>query len=1006
MAVDKRTGNAYYYNDRGDTTYERPRGFVQAQNTNQPRGAFSMFTMRRNNSIRLKPVQGSGQPAQAMSREVNRTVNTQRSGRSGRSGRSNGSGGSGRSGRTGATRPTPSVGNPPGNLRVNEKVATPLKALYDYVARYDDELSIRKGQLVMGMKKVDGGKWWFGEAQGKRGHFPANFVTVVENTTNRAPVPAGATYLGNSGNNSNYGASSPNWYNGQPQQAPAVPPKPDAIAFNQTPRSPAAQIKDEAAIKATPGSKNTLKYTYLGHTWGYAFAIHAIALGGFSILWFLEAEAAGQDSEKARLLGTQFNFTGPLVIGVGLLALVLEYTIGLKKTDMQYKMVGGLPFRTIFYFLASGPCFTSFATILAGIIGIFASAANYLSERNKERGTAKRQRFMFRCSPSIIYGWGCKTGLIMFTFVLFNIFLFAVRYVVVDLDFRQCLLDEAQGIFRAGGCGSEFAAGAKGGGTSLDFTCAVIVLPVARAFLKRISTIQVSGSKTLATVIPLKKNIQGHKMIAFAIAIGTLVHIVFHFINFALEPEDAIATFGGFALYTGGILTLLMVIIFNAAHESVRRSSFEAFWYSHQAFLFVFPFTLAHGPKYWYFALIPIPLYAFDRLVRARRGSKPMLVDYVRFSSPVLKLHFFPQKIEDFVFREGQYLWIQCPYINDYEWHPFTISSSFGDLEKYGYVSLHIRVQAEGSWTWQLKEYFRLLSGSGSAQMVSGPDGKKKEAPFETYLTSFDKAGVIQRGKHFGPDGKPLVRIDGPHAAPAQTYSTYRDVMLVGSGIGLTPSAAILSAVTRHKWKKGFQPETLRFFWVVRHSEIDSFEWFIELLDDVSRKVVADRKAGSISSFHRLEINIYVTSAPSSTELVRQFDPAVAAAKNLVKEKREKESNIKEAGLLSTYLGFDMSTIKSLLKNPTVSSKEQAKIQYSNWGATNRLPNRLGYIYCYNGRPQWNDIFSAVRDGRQNGIQEIGVCYCGAPNIGEDLKTNCKKFTGPGCKFTLNKEVF
>ena len=54
--------------------------------------------------------------------------------------------------------------------------------------------------------------------------------------------------------------------------------------------------------------------------------------------------------------------------------------------------------------------------------------------------------------------------------------------------------------------------------------------------------------------------------------------------------------------------------------------------------------------------------------------------------------------------------------------------------------------------------------------------------------------------------------------------------MLVGAGIGLTPSSSILQSVLRHKWKKGFHPEVIRFYWVLRHSEAPSFEWFIQLL--------------------------------------------------------------------------------------------------------------------------------------------------------------------------------
>jgi len=610
---------------------------------------------------------------------------------------------------------------------------------------------------------------------------------------------------------------------------------------------------------------------------------------------------------------------------------------------------------------------------------------------------------MFRCSWKIIRSWTFGQTMIILVFLIINALLYTGRTLIVEAERLQCIDDNGGDELP---CVTEFAPHAKGFGTSLDFTCAIIVLPVMRAMLKRISTIEVSPNKTLATVLPLKKNIQGHKMIAFSIFIGSVGHIVAHFINFGINPVSAIDGFGVPALYSGGLVTLFMTIIFCAAHDSVRRASFEAFWWSHHFFLLTFPFLLAHGPKVWYFAIVPIPLYAYDRLVRARRGTNTMLVDYVRFSPPVLKLHFFPERIEDFIFREGQYLYIQCPYINDYEWHPFTISSSFGDLEKDGYVSLHIRVQAKGSWTWQLMEYFKLLSGKGGAKPVTSADGKSQDPPYESYLTHFDSSGIVQRGKHYGPDGKPLIRIDGPHAAPAQTYSVYRDVMLVGSGIGLTPSAAILSAVTRHKWKKGFQPETLRFFWVVRHSEIDSFEWFVELLDDITHKVVADRKAGAITPYHRLEINIYVTSVPSTTQIVRQIDPAKAAAKNMVKERRANENKLKDAGKLDTYLGFGMDDIKTLIKNPTVSSKEQASLQYSQWGYYNRLPNRLGYIYAYNGRPQWDQIFNAVRENRHQGVQEVGVCYCGAPRIGEDLKENCRKFSGSDATFTLNKEVF
>lgn len=76
----------------------------------------------------------------------------------------------------------------------------------------------------------------------------------------------------------------------------------------------------------------------------------------------------------------------------------------------------------------------------------------------------------------------------------------------------------------------------------------------------------------------------------------------------------------------------------------------------------------------------------------------------------------------------------------------------------------------------------------------------------------------------------PILRIDGPHAAPAEHYTSYGTVMLVGAGIGLTPCASILTALTRYRWKKNFPPEILHFYWIVRHNEVDSYQWLVHLL--------------------------------------------------------------------------------------------------------------------------------------------------------------------------------
>ena len=48
---------------------------------------------------------------------------------------------------------------------------------YDYQAQEEDELTLRPGDVIHNVQKMDGG-WWEGELNGKKGVFPDNFVKV------------------------------------------------------------------------------------------------------------------------------------------------------------------------------------------------------------------------------------------------------------------------------------------------------------------------------------------------------------------------------------------------------------------------------------------------------------------------------------------------------------------------------------------------------------------------------------------------------------------------------------------------------------------------------------------------------------------------------------------------------------------------------------------------------------------------------------------------------------
>lgn len=594
---------------------------------------------------------------------------------------------------------------------------------------------------------------------------------------------------------------------------------------------------------------------------------------------------------------------------------------------------------------------------------------------------------------------------------------------------------------------STYAAYAKGFGNCLNMNCALILLPVIKILLRKLNDAGVSFSRTqhssdyfrkffahpLTRYLPIQKNIEFHILCATTVFLMTLAHVFCHVMNVITAAEVTLEFFRMFksgvsGFLTGAIVTFAMFMIYTAAPAAVRRASYEIFTQGHVWGTVFFLFMFVHGPSFIYWSCIPVALYIIERCYQYTRGNKHFLIAKVEWISPVMAIYFHPRSKEDFVFKEGQYLFLNCPAISLTEWHPFTISSSPDDLvnnrsrilletgeevvevprpsnlpprtkwNKYclasqdwrnvnsvdyfdksetGYndfVSVHVKVHGledvrATTWTRKLKEYFELISQSGK---------------FPFYFSERDSRGDITVGKHLGPSNQPILRVDGPHSAPAEHYANYGTVMLIGAGIGLTPCASILTSLTKYRWKKNFNPEILHFYWIVRQNELDSFQWLVHMLTDLSFEVKRSKERNQIEKRYYCEINIYVTAVEKTALDVKPLYRPEKKAQNYFSEPL-----------------FTADELYGKLLNPTVESKGQIKKM--------RAPNpanRLQDIWIWNGRPHWDEIFQEMKEQRQH--SDIGVCFCGAPVIGKDLKSMCEKYTSvpDNVVFSLHKENF
>ncbi|KAI8020220.1 hypothetical protein LOK49_LG04G00045 [Camellia lanceoleosa] len=270
-----------------------------------------------------------------------------------------------------------------------------------------------------------------------------------------------------------------------------------------------------------------------------------------------------------------------------------------------------------------------------------------------------------------------------------------------------------------------------------------------------------------------------------------------------------------------------------------RLTGFNAFWYSHHLFT-------------WMYISVPLFLYVAERSLRTCRSE--------HYSVRILKVSVLPgdvfsliaSKPNGFKYKSGQYIFLQCPTISPFEWHPFSITSAPGD----DYLSVHIRTV--GDWTQELKRVFTEDVGSASAI------GRAK----------FGQLGNMDRR------GMPKLLVDGPYGAPAQDYKNYDVLLLVGLGIGATPFISILrdllnntrtedqmdsnteatsrsddsftsftsSNMTSSEKKKLQRTTNAHFYWVTR--EPGSFEWFKGVMNEVAEM---DHKG-------QIEMHNYLTS--------------------------------------------------------------------------------------------------------------------------------------------------
>ncbi|KAL1364004.1 hypothetical protein HN51_012160 [Arachis hypogaea] len=523
---------------------------------------------------------------------------------------------------------------------------------------------------------------------------------------------------------------------------------------------------------------------------------------------------------------------------------------------------------------------------------------------------------------------------------------------------------------------------AKGAAETLKFNMALILLPVCR------NTLTWLRSTRARKFVSFDDNINFHKTIAFAIAIGVAVHAFTHLtcdfpllINSSPEKFSLIAsdfhqkkpTYASLLTSiegaTGILMVLLMLISFTLATHHFRRSAlrlpppfnkltgFNAFWYSHHLLGLVYILLILHGyflylthqwykKTTWMYIAVPLLLYIAERSLRNRRSA--------HYSVKIVKVSVLPGNVfsiimckpTGFKYKSGQYVFLQCPNISPFEWHPFSITSAPGDE----YLSVHIRTV--GDWTKELKRVFT---------------ENDETLPLDSNRATLGELVQMEQRR------QPKLFLDGPYGAPAQDYQSYDVLLLIGLGIGATPFISILrnlinetrvidemesmtettksgdslnsfasSNLTPSGNKRTQRTTNAYFYWVTR--EPGSFEWFEGVLDQVAEM---DHKG-------QIELHNYLTSVYEE--------------------------------------GDARSTLITMIQ----------ALNHAKHGVDILSGTRVRTHFA---RPNWREVFTKIASKHRQST--VGVFYCGMPVLAKELKKLSLEMSHKTTtRFNFHKEYF
>lgn len=315
-----------------------------------------------------------------------------------------------------------------------------------------------------------------------------------------------------------------------------------------------------------------------------------------------------------------------------------------------------------------------------------------------------------------------------------------------------------------------------------------------------------------------------HKSLGFIIAVFGIIHTVSHYVNFYSAQKLQIANTNfihhrTYAGISGHIMASSMMVMLAFSLNYFKVKLYEVFFYLHHLYILIYASFMFHSmgcfvktntgqcvPYYSkYLYLLPLIIFAIEKIYDIfKKRVKITGVVFLGNNQDLCKITF-DKKMN---YKPGQYINVIFPDYSKFEYHPFTMIS----CPEMSESTMAIAIKNSGNWT------------NGVLNLL-------KENPQREML------------------------ISGPFASSFDIVYDYKSIILVSTGIGITPFISILKSLT-HRYAVGtLTINKINVIFINNKNE--QYDWFLDTMSMISDLIPSNI----------LDFNIFLTEKFSEEEI-------------------------------------------------------------------------------------------------------------------------------------------